>query len=169
MKSKTFVEPLIEPITFEKPDHWWDRIINWRFRRRRWLIVNDWVLWSEFLGKYIRIPALFSFDGASIPKIFAFIVTSTDGLFYGAIVHDYIYQNHSLMLSDDGECFEMTEIDKTTGDKLLYMIPKEVEGVAIPNSIGWLAVKLFGFRAWKQSFIDWTNSANKKDKKNENL
>ena len=160
MKNNGFIfePPLLKPVSYSLEHGLLEQIKNWRFNRRKWEIQEDWVLYSDYLKLYIKIPAKFTCDGASVPHALKFMVSSCDGLFYGAIVHDFIYRFNQLIVAPP-ETFDKElrtgsweiweEPGKLLADKLLYQIPKELEGFNMPNLIAYI-MKPSYFIAWQQ-------------------
>ena len=150
-----FDAPLLKPVTFKQPESVWQQIKNWRFDRRRWQLQSDWIFWCDHVQLYIKIPAKFTCDGASVPHFLKFIVSSCDGLFYGAILHDFIYRFDQLIVcpsNGNGTCSKEWRIWENPGkrlaDELLYQLPKQVEGFKLPNSIAYILKPTY-YYAWK--------------------
>ena len=116
---------------------------------RKWMIVDTFEL--RVPGHdLIVIPAGFVFDGASIPKIFRGLLSPVGGLLISAIVHDYVYGHHCILLEDEAGIRYRQFITKAESDTLFLEIANQVNGLSIINKVAYLAVKYFGFRAWNK-------------------
>ena len=152
-----FESPVLKPVSYDKDtvtSNLWSQLKHWRFHGRRWKIVQDWIFWCEHLQLYVKIPAKFTCDGASVPHFLKFMVSSCDGLFYGAIVHDFIYRFNQIIVSHpdhNGDCLNdwyiWEEPGKKMADVLLYQLPKQIEGFLMPNLIAYILKPSYWY-AW---------------------
>lgn len=151
----TFDEPVIQPVSYHVKSSNWQQLLTWRKRKRQWRLKEDWIFWCETLSMFIKIPARFTFDGASVPKLLSNIVAPCDGVFYGAIVHDFMYRFDQLIVASadiGGRCMHDWHIwdapGKKEADRLLRALPKQFENVDVANSIAY-ALRLTFYFAWK--------------------
>lgn len=96
-------------------------------------VTGKWVLsktftfykWSKWCNECIIIPAWFEFDWASIPRLFWVIWHPMwiDTLI-AALIHDYIYSNHSMTRKEADELFNEVMIicEVKTIKRILYYI-----------------------------------------------
>jgi len=58
-----------------------------------WTLEKDFQYYTDLLGerKYIKVPAGFTTDFASIPKVFHSFIADRDKYNKAAVVHDYLY------------------------------------------------------------------------------
>lgn len=97
----------------------------------------------ESRARTVTVPAGFEFDGASIPKIFwlPYYSPYDPRVILASLVHDYLYVTHLA----DGEAVSKREADAVFRDIL------REQGVPRGRSWSmWLAVHLFGGRAWRE-------------------
>lgn len=129
-------------------------ILKWRKHRRHFRLLEDWIVWIEYLQVYVKIPKGFVFDGASVPKAFHSIINSIDALFYGSIIHDFIYRTDQLIVCSDkdfGNWKLMCPIKKSNADKLMHSFSKQMEGIVLPNSIALILLSICGWSSWNKA------------------
>ncbi len=158
--TKKFVAPKIQPEIVHIDVPWWQRFYKWRTTRRQWRLLEDWIFWSNKLQTFVKIPKGLVFDGASVPKIFHSIINSTDGVFFGALPHDFIYRFAQLLVCPEnvrGECDGLwvihQDVSRSTADSMLYDLPNQIEGRKIPNGIAYGIIRPFGGMAWKKNRV----------------
>ncbi len=95
-------------------------------------------------GGWIKVPRGFVCDGASIPRI---LWPLSGGPFEGkhrdaALVHDALYASH--------RCAKHTgdQFDRATADRVFYEAMRAGGVDAIRATCKYLAVRMFGGRAW---------------------
>lgn len=87
-------------------------------------------------GKYLRIPAGFLTDLASIPRGFRWLITGHDGTRKPAVVHDWLYRN---------------TIGTRKGADLIFRAGMRETGVpAWKRELAYRAVRLGGWATWKK-------------------
>lgn len=147
-----FDEPLITPLRRNLSDESaFKRFIHWRTGRRHFQVKEDWIVWVEYLQLWIKIPAGFVFDGASVPKFLHSIINSIDALFYGSIIHDFIYRTNQLIVCTDddfGMWVLIDDVTKRRADKVMYEFSKQAEGIIIPNAIAYAVLTPGGQLTW---------------------
>lgn len=127
------------------------RLLKWRKNRRHFKIKKDWIIWIDYLELWIKIPSGFVLDGASVPKAFHSVINSIDALFYGSIIHDFIYRTDQLIVCSDkdfGNWKLMSPIGKTKTDRLMFEFTKQTEGYILPNGISLLISMTVGWLSW---------------------
>jgi hypothetical protein len=127
------------------------RILVWFFDIRKWIVVENWSFVLEN-GNEITIPKNFVFDGASIPRLFWFLLSPVGLLLIPGLIHDYGYKYNQLWQKDEsvGYIPYMPEAGKKKWDDLFKFVALEVNGFSFINSIAWLGVKFGGYFAWKK-------------------
>lgn len=98
-------------------------------------LPRNWKLVEECIYGDILIPQGFEFDGASIPFGFRWLFKHGGAKFPGACVHDYLYRTGKLAKAD--------------ADSLFLKIMLENGVSPLRAKLMYLAVKYFGFIAWK--------------------
>lgn len=82
----------------------------------------------------ITVPEGFETDFASVPRLFWNIIPPTGKYARAAVVHDFLYTNHSF--------------DRKKCDRIFYLLMRE-DGVNwFTANAMWAAVRAFGFAAW---------------------
>ena len=146
--------PLLRPIPIPtKKVKGLMRVLVWLFEVRRWSLGE---VWSRDLHDGTRNVTFvfhkeFKFDGASIPRIFWFLLSPVGLLLIPGLVHDYAYKYNQLWEIDDGVVKPYFKGGgKRRWDRLFLAAGKQINGLSILNAIAWAAVVLGGRRAWKQ-------------------
>lgn len=146
--------PKLEPIPFvPEPNGGFKNYINWLKYTKKWILLEDWYFTLPN-GVIVMISANFTFDGASIPKLFRFILSPTGPLFIPSLLHDYGYRYDCFIgvRFDENGNEELYEYKKDVGKKYWDAIFREVSNklnkLKAVNFFAWLAVHLFGFIAW---------------------
>ncbi len=89
----------------------------------------------------LRIPAGFSFDLSSIPRLFWGLLAPNELGIAPPLVHDRLYRDHTV----DGRTFKRREVDN------LFRLLMDREGVWWWRRwAAWLAVRGFGWLAWRR-------------------
>ena len=104
--TKTIHFPVVQAIP-TPPVPWYKKLFSvFIGERRQWEIMEDYVIWSNFLQVFIFIPKGFIYDGASVPKLLNSIYSPVGSLFLGSGPHDLGYRYEGLLLiNTDGYIF----------------------------------------------------------------
>lgn len=138
------------PIPTKKQKNALHRLLSFMFNIRRWELNENWYfqLTEEDL---LVINKGFTFDGASIPKLFWAFISPTGLLLIPGLLHDYGYKYDQLWkITKEGkvEAFKK-DGGKKYWDKLFREVGDRVNGVFLVNVIAWLGVIMGGKCAWK--------------------
>lgn len=131
------------------------RLWIWVTYIRKWKLINSWYHTLPD-GKYIKINTGFIFDGVSTPKIFWAFLSPTGLLFLPAIVHDQIYKNKGILMSENkgdliGHCPGLfKEFTQKEADELFLSIALQVNGFCIIETIAFYLLRLVGWMAWNK-------------------
>jgi hypothetical protein len=109
-------------------------------KKKRIRLVRDWYfLWG---GKAYWIPAGYTIDGASIPRLFWSIIGSpfAPELIAAALAHDWIYLVHILKRAE--------------ADEIFYQLLLQCGVSKWRARTMWAAVRSFGFGPWVNSHED---------------
>lgn len=87
----------------------------------------------------ITVPAGFTTDLASIPRILWPIFSPTGKYSAAAVVHDYLYKTHRI---------QGTKISRKTADKIFLLGMKALNVKPIKRTAMYAAVRCFGFLFW---------------------
>ena len=146
--------PLLRPIPIPtKKVKGLMRVLVWLFEVRRWSLGE---VWSRDLHDGTRNVTFvfhkgFKFDGASIPRIFWFLLSPVGLLLIPGLVHDYAYKYNQLWEIDDGVVKPYFKGGgKSRWDRLFLAAGEQINGLHILNAIAWSAVVIGGRGAWKQ-------------------
>ena len=129
--------PILQPLPIPtKGEGFLKRIWVWFVYSRKWRVVEDYEF--KVSGDKFIIPKGFVFDGASIPRIFWFVLSPTGLLLIPGLFHDYGYRYDYLLDTNHEKCFERS--GKRFWDKLFFKLGEEVNGVHIVNMIALAAL-----------------------------
>ena len=123
------------------------------FNVRNWRVEKDWCVRSPS-GVVVVIPAGFIFDGASIPKIFWFIISPVGSLLLPGLIHDFGYRYGYLwgICEQTGSAYKYGQC---RGQKFFDEIFKDtslsVSGLKIASSFSYLTLRALGFLAWRSN------------------
>ena len=100
----------------QKVKGFWRLLKSWATFKRFYLILENYIIWSEYLQAYVFIPAKFLTDLASVPKMFNSFFKSDGLLLMGAFPHDFGYKFQGLILVNSSmtlyfKPFKRAEID----------------------------------------------------------
>lgn len=109
----------------------WKRVKAWRKTNRKWEVMEDWYYPGFTISKG------FVFDGASIPRPLWWFLSPVGLLLIPGLIHDWGYKNDSWN-------------DREMWDRLFRQVIKEITGTTVIPWIAWAAVRLGGWKAWKE-------------------
>jgi hypothetical protein len=136
--------PILKPLPFPRGTGYTSTLFTYT---RQWMVMEDYRI---VLPGYptILIPKGFIFDGASIPKMFRGLLSPVGILLVAAIVHDYAYQYHYVMV-----CNKKEYVSKAEADSLFLEVADYTNALPWLNRIAYLAVKGCGIGAWSKLII----------------
>lgn len=135
--------PILRPIPYKK-DNTIKTLMSFT---RRWEVVEDWSV-DVFGCGTVVIPRGFTFDGASIPKVFRNILSPVGILMIPGIVHDFCYAHHYLCVKIINREIVKCKIKKWEADLIFLKTANRVNGLRFINNIAYWAIKRFGQSAW---------------------
>lgn len=149
--SKEIDFPSVKAIPEEKIKSFWKRFKTFLVYRRKWLVTEDYIIWSEVLQEFIFIPEGFLFDAASVPKPLYSVLSPTGLLLLGACPHDFGYVYNGLIIVDKkiGR-LEFKPQDKKTMDNVFRDLCERENGFAIATSVAKIAVHFGGVGNFKK-------------------
>lgn len=115
---------------------------------------RTWRLYRSFTYRYkscaglvnINIPAGFSTDFASVPRIFWTIISPWGKFGKAAVLHDYLYRNHQVKIAKQiSLSFSRKEVDTI----FLYTM-RHCGTSPVKAKIMYWAVRVFGRWSWKK-------------------
>lgn len=127
------------------------RCLIWIFAVRKWVLTEDWYYQLNADTK-ILIPKGFEFDGASIPRPLWALLSPTGLLFLPGLIHDFAYKYDLLIAVDDEgkQYFYQENAGRAYWDKLFRETGIKINGVALIDTLAWLALVLGGWYTWMQ-------------------
>jgi len=125
------------------------RVLVWLFDIRKWQLVQNWHFELEN-DVEIVLPKDFTFDGASIPRIFWFLLSPVGLLLIPGLIHDYGYRFDQLWQKNANGEIEpyMKEAGRKAWDDLFKAVGIQVNGFAGIDFVAWLGLRLGGCFAW---------------------
>jgi len=143
--------PILRPIpihTHGKPLG--KRVSEWLFGIRRWEVIEDFIF-APVTGPKILIPRGFAFDGASIPRMFWWLLNPTGILLIPGLIHDFAYRYEFLFLVQSVCTIEKQPVTRKEADDLFMGLCLEVNGMPVISGISWSLLRLFGSIAWNKN------------------
>jgi Protein of unknown function (DUF1353) len=128
------------------------RVLVWLFDVRKWRLVENWHFKLKEDKEIVEIllPKDFLFNGASIPRIFWFILSPVGLLMIPGLIHDYGYRYNQLWQKHVNGNIEpyMKEAGRKAWDDLFRTVGEQVNGFAGIDTIAWAGLRLGGWFAW---------------------
>jgi hypothetical protein len=149
--SKELHFPIVQALISKKKKGLHRRIYDFFTFRRKWEVQKDYILWCEYLQKYIYIPAFFVFDGASVIKILYSIFSPTGILLLGSTPHDFGYRYKGLLVLSDDYDVVFHPYTKKELDKIFESFCVAENGLKHSACVATLTLSLFGFFGWKEN------------------
>lgn len=117
------------------------------FGRRRWLVLED-TLVPVGNGHFLCVSAGSVIDGASIPRIFTWLLSPVGYLLEASAPHDIAYmQQRVTFLSEAGE--QWTEqVTRRQADDLFYASAIRTDTPKPIAFAAWVAVRIGGWWPW---------------------
>lgn len=142
--------PKMEPIPIKTRVWPWPlRILLWLFTIRQWKLLEDWEFKLPPGEPIIVIPKDYEFDGASIPRIFWFVLAPTGLLLIPGLLHDYAYQHGYLLEAKSGGKTKFGENKgKSYWDWLFARVARRENGFFIIIYVAWFILFVFGWWSW---------------------
>jgi len=144
--------PVLKPIPIvTKGLQFHKAVWKWLKTKRKFVFHEDWYFELPN-GKVVFIPKGFITDGASVPKIFWFILSHVGILLIPAILHDFAYKFRALILvNNDKMTFEIMPVNKREkADTLFWYTATWVNGLDAINKVSWAFLRCFGMFAWNK-------------------
>jgi hypothetical protein len=125
------------------------RVLVWLFDIRKWQLIHNWQFKLEN-GIEIVLHEDFTFDGASIPRIFWFLLSPVGLLLIPGLIHDYGYRYDQIWQKNANGDIEpyMKEAGRKAWDDLFRTVGIQVNGFAGIDFIAWLGLRIGGCFAW---------------------
>jgi hypothetical protein len=105
-------------------------------------------------GIKVTIIRGFEFDGASVPRIFWFVLSPTGLLLIPGLLHDFAYRENCLLCSVPSMGGTMIIVPFMEGagrkhwDRMFRNEASYLNGFSFPSYVAWIALRLFGWIAW---------------------
>ena len=155
----TFEVP-VKTVPWDKSGNYLKRVIRWLFYTRRWKFSEDWYF-KLFDGTWVKAYGDFIFDGASVPKLFRFLLSPTGILFIPGVFHDCGYKHDKLFgvivkELDDGYLEIVREFDyypnagKAWWDYVFKKIGYQITKFYVIPNIVYSALIVGGWSAWSK-------------------
>ena len=127
------------------------RILVWLFEVRVWQLEEDWYFKLKE-GPELVVPKDFTFDGASVPRPFWFLLSPVGLLLVPGLIHDFGYKYQLLWQKDETGRLKAYKMgaERKCFDRLFRIVGKQVNGFAVIGFIAWIGVKLGGGIAWRR-------------------
>ena len=125
------------------------RVLVWLFDIRKWQLLQNWHFKLEN-GIEIVLHEDFTFDGASILRIFWFLLSPVGLLLIPGLIHDYGYRYDQIWQKNANGEIEpyMKEAGRKAWDDHFRTVGLQVNGFAGIDFIAWLGLRIGGCFAW---------------------
>jgi hypothetical protein len=128
------------------------RVLVWLFDVRKWQLIENWHFKLKEDKEIVEIVLSkdFEFNGASIPRIFWFILSPVGLLMIPGLIHDYGYRYKQLWQKNINGKIEpyMKEAGRKAWDDLFKTVGEQVNGFTGIDTIAWLGLRSGGWFAW---------------------
>lgn len=142
--------PKVQGVVESKPINVLSKFKKFFTYRRKWEVIEDYIIWSEFLKSFILIPKSFPFDGASVPKVLHSALNSTGILLLGAGPHDFGYRYKCLILvhplSGQIHC---KKFNRKELDRIFESLCSRESGLPVVSKISKGVLRMFGSISWR--------------------
>jgi len=128
------------------------RVFHFMTYKRKFEVMQEYILWIPYLDSWCFVPSTFIFDGASVPKILNSIFNPTGMLLLGALPHDFGYRYKGLMLVNcDTRELNFAPFSKRQLDEIFHNLNSWESGLPAASKVATGVLKLFGFVGWRQN------------------
>lgn len=150
--------PILRPVRIKTKGYsWYKQIWVWLTEPRKFEIIEDYIFYIPWFDIRVKIPKGFIFDGASIPRIFWFLLAPTGILFIPALFHDYGYKYNKWLDNNNNDIF--VNAGKKFFDEQFGKLAVWINDMTILDYTAFFALRGFGYISWYKH--------RKKDKRNE--
>jgi len=151
--DKTFHFPITRAIPEPRKEvPLYKRLLKFGMYRRKFEIMEDYILWIPWEASYLFIPKGFIFDGASVPKILNGLYSPTGVLLGGAGPHDFGYRYKALLFVNviTGDLY-IDNRTKAELDNTFQSLCERESGMVIASGAATLMLSICGFIGWRQN------------------
>jgi hypothetical protein len=125
----------------EEPGSYLPPEVTYDVPHHSWTLTETW--WCRVDHTIIRIPAGFSFDLASIPRVLWWLLAPNELGIAPPLAHDFLYQNRGVVTDPFDRVFTRREVDR-----LFRQLMGEEQVWWWRRWAAWAAVRAFGWLAW---------------------
>ena len=144
--------PVMRPVPIStKGKGFWQRLWAWFFAARQWELIEDYALFLPFLGLNLFVPKGFIFDGASIPRVFWWLLSPTGILFIPSLFHDVGYRYGGLVHGLPTGGYSFKQYSKNELDSILAKTTEYVNDMVAPGIMAQWGLWLGGWLAWNKA------------------
>lgn len=121
--------------------------VSYDAKSEKWRLEREYCYLDTETGVQFCIPAGFTFDLASVPRLFWWALAPFELSIVAPLLHDALYQAAGRL--PEGHVVPTRDFSRRDADQLFMRVMQE-EGVnRVRRRTAYLAVRLFGGRAWK--------------------
>ena len=99
---------------------------------------------KDFPAGWVTLPAKFTCDFASVPRILWSFIPPQGDYTYAAMLHDFFYKHHKYPATGNWS------IDRKMADKIFYLSMRAYGVSWLKAKLMYTAVRLCGARSWKK-------------------
>ena len=121
--------------------------------KREYMLIEEYILWSDYLNAFMYFPAPFFYDIISAPKIFNWAYKSDGMLLLGALPHDFIFRYQCVILIGDEGFLYLKAMTQNEADIVLETLAAKESGLKKSVKVAKNILTLVGgftYRAWKK-------------------
>ena len=111
-------------------------------RKEHWMTLSPFA-YRDIDGTLYIVPANFTNDLASVPRVFWNIIDPSNDVAFGAVVHDWLYATRGIVRP------WLPAISRAQADAVLYRALRANGVEYLRAKTMWLAVRVGGANAWK--------------------
>lgn len=144
--------PSLSPLPIKTESHTPKEMFRITYKGILWEVNKNW-FYILSNGIKIVIPAGFTTDLASVPRLAWPIISPFGVLLIPGLIHDFAYRyNYLWAVDENGMLFKYdVGIGKEFWDELFKTVGNEVNKIPYINEIAYLSLKWFGGKAWKEN------------------
>jgi hypothetical protein len=147
--TKTIHFPVIQAVP-SPPLPWYKKLFSvFIGERRKWEIMEDYIIWSEYLQSFIFLPTGFIYDGASVPKLLNSIYSPTGSLFLGSGPHDLGYRYEGLLIIDTKGHIFFQRYSRKTLDHVFHDFCTMESHLNSSSHFATLLLRIAGIPTWR--------------------
>lgn len=116
---------------------------------KRWEVMEAFVVPVGGHFEYVEVSKGFTTDFASVPSLFWAIIPRWGKYGTAAVVHDYLYKHHTIVLRENGIQWGGRGVTRKESDDIFHTLMLRYGTKPWKAFVMYWAVRLFGWMAWR--------------------